>query len=485
MRITNSMIYGGAMNNIVRNARHLNNLVTQIETGKKTQRPSDDPLIASRALRYRTILSEAEQFIRNAEQSMSWMEVSEAALNSILTGDSAKPSPMSEIYTRLLQAADGTRELADVRAIVAELEQYFEQMYSVDMNQTYLGRYVFSGYHTNEPAVLRTDQPAERSFIIQQSFKASDIERTQAFYRPSLTELPKPVDANILKLPYTNVDFDFDSSGIATAPPVGITLADGTAFHIITVDSTMENAYSPTDYIGGLPVIHHVHDTGELVISDAISDLIRDSGGIDVTYEKNNFKTGELNPIVYFASTEITDGEAHHYDTAGQNIQMEISPSSHITTNSHARDILTANLYADLRRLFDFANTLIASDPNKVEEDVLARGGTLAEFLSDEQAMFKSIMHDRVNNMLKSIMEHASVAQREHTSLGSRMSRLETVWFRLEEDEIAYTELLSKNEDADLTNAIRRKEDSEIAFNKALNAIARTSQLALSDFINR
>jgi flagellar hook-associated protein 3 FlgL len=491
------MIYGNAMNNIWRNARHLNNLVTQIETGKKTQRPSCDPLLAARSLRYRTILAESEQFLRNVQQGMAWMEVSEAAFNSILTGNPSEPSSMQRIRTHLVEGATGTNELADQLAILAEMRQYFDQMFSVDMNQTYLGRYVFSGFHTNQPPVLKNDWN-ERSFIISQDFKHSDIERTFAFYRASVTDMVEKIPVNVIKLPFTNVEFDIGEVNLnglnpADLPTLGITLPDGTDLNIVTTVSTAANAYRPVDLDDGQHVIHYLSDTGELVMSDAVRDLINRAGGLNVTYEKNNLKAGELNPIVYFPSVEITGGETVRFDTAGQGIQMEISPNTYITINSHARDILTANLYSDLRRLFDFADSLVLSDPKAIEgyfrdihgytEEKLAT--SVSEFLADEKARFAAAMHDRMNNMLKAIDQHSAQAQRQHTNLGSRMSRLEMVWIRLEEDEVSFTDLLSQNEDADFSATIMRKDAAEANFNNALMAIAKTTQLSLADFINR
>jgi flagellar hook-associated protein 3 FlgL len=493
MRVTNHHVFGTSMNNIWRNARHLNTLVTQEETGKRIQKPSDDPLLSSRALRFRTILAEAEQFLRNVEQGMAWMEVSEAAFNNVLTGSPTHPSLMQRMYTRIVEGAQtGTNTLEDQRAILSELLQYFEQMFQVDMNQTYLGRYVFSGFHTDQPPVLKQDQPG-RSFIVSQFFNTQDIERTLTFHRPTLTSMPEDIWINVLKLPYTSVDFDFITTGIdGNLPTIGIFAPDGTPFTIANRISTDADAYRPPD--DGL-TIHHIVDTGELVFGDAIAAAFAD--GTRVTYEIRDLVAGELNPIIYFNSHEIFTDDIPHisraFNTEGQNIQMEISPMAYITTNSHARNILTANLFSDFRRMFDFADTLQLSDPSVIEDyfrNVHMHTGddlvsAVDRFLSDENAMFASMMHNRMNNMLELIMRHAAQAQREHSNLGSRMARLEMVGIRLEEDEVAYTELLSENEDVDLIETMKRRNASEAAFGHALMAIARTTQLTLADFINR
>ncbi|MCL1843310.1 MAG: hypothetical protein FWF79_05815 [Defluviitaleaceae bacterium] len=502
MRITNSHIYGQALNNIWRNARHLHDLVVQIETKKRIQRPSEDPLLASRALRYRTILAETEQFMRNAAQGMAWMEVSESAFNSILTGNPpTSPSIVQSIFSRLLEAANAPLELADQLAIVAELREKFDQMFGIEMNQTYLGRYVFSGFHTNQPPVLKQDWPG-RSFIITQTFNADDIEETLAFHRPHHAARAEVIYTNIIKLPFTNLDFDFDTSGISNQnilPEIGIFGPDGQEFHIISLDSSLYEAYRPDDLFNGLPVIHHIVDTGELVMSDATREIFQN--GTTVTFEARDLVAGELNPIIYFDSFEVISDTAEPFSSrvmpfsaTRQNIKMEISPQSYITVNSHASNILTANLFSDLRRLFDFADSLVLSDPRVITEYYRNPPHELTEheltnavetFLSEERRAFASAMYSRINNQLERIMQHATQAQREHTNLGSRMARLAMIDIRLEEDKVSITALLSENEDIDQPATLMRLDGAEAAFGFALQAIARTTQLTLADFINR
>ena len=42
----------------------------QYTTQKKIQRPSDDPTIAVRALKYRTTISEIDQYLKNIEEGV-------------------------------------------------------------------------------------------------------------------------------------------------------------------------------------------------------------------------------------------------------------------------------------------------------------------------------------------------------------------------------------------------------------------------------
>ncbi|MCI6629600.1 MAG: flagellar hook-associated protein 3, partial [Lachnospiraceae bacterium] len=76
MRITNKIMQNNSLTNINNNKVQQDKLSTQMETGKKITRPSDDPVIAIRALRLRSTLSEVTQYCdKNIEDADSWLSV--------------------------------------------------------------------------------------------------------------------------------------------------------------------------------------------------------------------------------------------------------------------------------------------------------------------------------------------------------------------------------------------------------------------------
>ena len=62
MRITNKMMTNNALYNISNNKTLLSNLEQQYSTGKKITKPSDDPIVAVRALKFRTNLTELNRY---------------------------------------------------------------------------------------------------------------------------------------------------------------------------------------------------------------------------------------------------------------------------------------------------------------------------------------------------------------------------------------------------------------------------------------
>ena len=84
MRITNGMMINNSLANINVNKLNVDKWSTQQSTGKKIQKPSDDPIIAVRALRFRSQLTELTQYLdKNIPDAESWMNVTEDALTGV------------------------------------------------------------------------------------------------------------------------------------------------------------------------------------------------------------------------------------------------------------------------------------------------------------------------------------------------------------------------------------------------------------------
>ena len=84
MRITNGIMINNSLNNISKNKTLSDKLNTQLATTKKIQRPSEDPIVAIRALRLRSTYNEIEQYLdKNIPDARSWMETTQEAIESI------------------------------------------------------------------------------------------------------------------------------------------------------------------------------------------------------------------------------------------------------------------------------------------------------------------------------------------------------------------------------------------------------------------
>ena len=143
MRITNNMLINNMLNNLNNNLNRMNKYQNQLATGKKISLPSDDPIVASRALKLRTDVAEIQQYKRNVDDATSWMEITEKTLGQI--GD-----VMHRVRELAVQSGNETNTPDDLDKIRQEMEQLRIQMIHL-ANATYAGRYIFSGYKTDKP----------------------------------------------------------------------------------------------------------------------------------------------------------------------------------------------------------------------------------------------------------------------------------------------------------------------------------------------
>ena len=149
MRVTNGMIQQNSLNALYKNMSKLDTLFNQMNTLKKISRPSDDPIVAGRSLKLRLNVMEAEQHSSNVDEASAWMNITESALDNTI-------EVLKSISEKCTYAANGTHTTDDRQKIVDEIAQLYEQL-KQEANVTYAGRYVFSGYKTNEPVFLSND----------------------------------------------------------------------------------------------------------------------------------------------------------------------------------------------------------------------------------------------------------------------------------------------------------------------------------------
>lgn len=150
MRVTNAMMSNRMLTNVNRNLTLLDKYNTQGSTGKKIQVPSDDPIIASRSLKFRTMLAETEQYAKNASDASSWVDATESVfvnMNRIL----------EDMKGLMTQGANDSYTLEDRQKILTEYMSLVDQL-EQELNSDYMGRNLFSGFRTDKKPIIKDDQ---------------------------------------------------------------------------------------------------------------------------------------------------------------------------------------------------------------------------------------------------------------------------------------------------------------------------------------
>lgn len=501
MRITNSMMTNNMMTNINKNKNNLSLLDEQYSTGKKIQRPSQDPIIAVRALKLRTNLSELNQYYeKNIPDAKSWMDVTESALTNINT-------ILTDINTKCVQGANDSLTASDRTSIVETLKQYKEQIYR-EGDSNYAGRYVFTGYKTNTGLIF-SETTTDLEYTINEQFKGSDITAfasvtgTYGIGDTATDDSPVSNNGHRLRLSYDNLD-SLATVAPATVPEIKYTTVD--AFGVATtttvpdalaIPATTLTQVSASDldaYSAGPNEIKFIKETGELIIGDNIYQNMKAATDISVSYVKNDFKEGDLRPEHYF-DCQVDDGtDTTTYTQADQQIQYEINFNQKLTVNTQAKDAITHAIGRDIEDILDAVQEVEAVEAKITEAKKKLEDITITD--AEKENLNKLIGHFETELTLKNDIMQAkfekgitgSTKAQETINvaiadLGSRYVRLELTESRLSSQQVEFEDLLSNNEDADIAETYIKLTSAETIYTASLNAASRVVRNNLLDFL--
>jgi len=144
MRVTQSMLSNNMLRNLSTSYNKMGKLQEQINTGKKVNRPSDDPVSVMKGLGYGMQVDKVAQYQKNLTEVNNWLDSSDDALDGV--GD-----VLHRAKTLATNAANtGVMTPEDQEKIKVELEQLQKQLQ--DLANTKVGdKYIFSGTMTDKP----------------------------------------------------------------------------------------------------------------------------------------------------------------------------------------------------------------------------------------------------------------------------------------------------------------------------------------------
>jgi flagellar hook-associated protein 3 FlgL len=498
MRITNRMMTNNMMGNINKNKVNMTSLEQQYSTGKKIQKPSEDPIIAVRALRLRTNLSELEQYYeKNIPDAKSWMDVTESSLktvNEILTS----------MNTYCVQGSTDTLTAVDRSSIVKNLEQLKQQIYQ-EGNTNYAGRYVFTGYKTDSPLMF-TEDTTNLSYDITEHFSGEQIQivnqctggYTLADYEDttgvSFDEAPQLKELYRIQLSYDNLSsVKPDSIEYSIKNSLGVVEPQPAISNIQSRSLTDTDAYEPDP-----DEAHYIHETGELILGSGLYETLRGAVDISTTYTKTGFSSGDLKPEHYFGCTMTDSSKPEQgeitYTQDPQKIQYEVNFNQKLAINTEGRDAFSHQIGRSVDDILKSVNEVvevenIISEVEKrladtsLPEDERIRYGKMKEQLDTELQLKKDIMQKAFSRGIASSSQEQDRVNIAVADLGSRYVRLELTEDRLSGQKVDFTDLLSTNEDADLADTIIKYSAAEVIYNASLSAASKVVKSTLLDFI--
>ena len=499
MRITNTMMMKQTLRNVGKSKNSLNNAENQLATEKKITRPSDDPIVAIRALSLRSSLSEIEQYLKhNIPDAESWMDVTETALNNI-------DSVFTDIYQYCNQGSSDQFTVSDRSAIIDVLKQYKTALYS-EANADYAGRYCFTGYKTDSPFTFLSTQTANRKYVINQTFTREDISKTDVMKNSvdstTITNIdaadrPESEEVYRLRLAYEGCSGTMDDG---TTPDLKITAKDGTVTNYTPEAVTrkeFEEIVANGTFKGAAGKVYYIYDTGELAFTDDLYDTFNNAEGMEYTYQKNSFSVGDPRPEMYFNCKDITDAAnpiEYTLNADGQAISYNVNFSQSLQVNTLGKDALTYDVARDiddmcsaLQAVLDVETKLKKlnemKDSNSYSDAEKEQIASMIKASEEEHDYAVNAMKKLFSQELTKVKKYQQKVDLELADLGARGTRLALTKSRLSEQHTTFSDLKSKNEDVELEDVVIQYSSSQTLYQAALNAASGCVQKTLLDYI--
>jgi len=228
MRITNKIMQNNSLSNINGNKVSQDKLNTMMSTQKKITKPSDDPVIAIRALRLRSSVTTITQYHeKNVPDARSWLEVTEDSLKNVTDVLTDMISQVTKGSTESLTTSDREviieqlKELRDelaVRQIGVEIISAAEvHMTEVIFNVSDISALCYEGTNYMLLEIPHSEKYFEKPFHM--------IERLTSYYnvRPVIAHIERynylcSNDENLMKLRDLGCLFQIDAEILLAGP---------------------------------------------------------------------------------------------------------------------------------------------------------------------------------------------------------------------------------------------------------------------------
>lgn len=506
MRMTNKIMRNNSLYNINLNKTLEDKLTNQMTNQSKIVRPSDDPVIAIRALRLRSNVTNVTQYYdKNAPDADQWLNVTGKAMETVNT-------ILTDLYKQAEDASNKYLGSEDLSIILEQMASLTDEFYSSG-NVDYAGRYVFSGYRTDTTITFTAEQIKEMGehpvrYDIEENLGYEDISTVSYTNYEDLTDEQKISNHTLyrFRLAYDGTDgtaADGVTPTLALKDKNGVNKA-GNNPTMQTFDNA-EEAYKAVAEGNLKPgaVAAYIPSTGEIVFSEAYYKANYEDGDqITVNYSKSNWQEGDINPVHYFKCVETTDyndpakakSVNYNFTQEDQSIYYDVGFNQQIQVNTTADEIFHHAVRRDIEDFNHFMTQLkdVEKKIADIEEEMsLTEEGTAAYTALEKklEAANKAYTYVRDNiqtkfeNQITKYQQYMDDSNIAITNNATRGSRLDLISDRLMNQKTTFKELQSNNEDIDVTEVAVELSSADLTYQAALMATSKIMQTNLMNYI--
>ena len=504
MRVTNQLLSTTVANNLFRNTDRLFKTQNILASGKRINRPSDDPTGTAQVLHFRESVALIEQYSRNMLQGKTWLQEADSTLESV-----------DVLLTRAKELAvyQATEtSTAQTRGIAAqEIANIHDQIMQL-ANTKIRDRYIFAGHQTDTPPYYEDVRLGSQG-VDQTTFSLSTTETwTIGVGAESFT-------------------VDVAAGDTLAAVRDAIELADEVAGDFLTAEIVSDGTGSNPDR---LVLISHWNDgdreitvtnnTGNLSFSSADPTLLIDAAELSLTwggtaaitsgggYSGDASKTfqfdiasasgagtvGTDDIVIHWTDGEYNEGDLVLDGTYVPGTAIDVFEGIQISVGAgtvNAGDTFSVDVW---NPTMDGEYATYHGDNGDIDiivgENTTAAINFVGSGIFDTQVDIFEVLHnletalrnndtqgisEQVNPLGEGIEQVVDV----RSNAGTRLNRLEITENHWANFALQVTEKLAKTEDADLAKTITDLTNQEAIYQASLAASAKVIQPSLIDFL--
>lgn len=502
-RITNRMMYNDTLLNVFRQNQGMLSSQEQLATGKRINRPSDDPTGMAEVLQYRTTLGKAEQYTSVMNNASSFLNTSDSILGSVYNS-------VSSIKELALQQANGSASAATRQTVAVSVDNTISQL--IQYGNTRIGtRYLFAGQEIDSPAVDQNGDYVGSARNLQSEINEGTVIPISVKASDFLASDMSPQLSGTTEISSLNRGTGVPSGSFSITNRVGASATVTITSAMTTLDSVINainnSGIGVTASIGsdGYSLTltdNNASPTNPLTITDGAAGTAS-ALGISGSRDNSVFSGNDVNPNIT-GSTRISD----LFGGTG----MSLTPIRII--NSGASATVTFNNPTTVQDVLDTINaagaplninvaidstgrklTLTSTDPNTIAYALDSTNGKSAELLGIGggrnaidvlQTLSKALKANEIGgilgaiNLIDSVMDTVSSVR---GVVGARANQVVNTQATVDNSKTYNTTLKSQIEDADYIQAASELAMLQTAYQATLKASSSIIQTSLMDFL--
>ncbi len=469
LRITQSHLYNRARQDIHRGLLGYNVLQQQVATGRRVNRPSDDPAASLQIIPLQNDLRGLRQLTDNIGLARETLDTSAASLEDA-------SSVMQRLRELTMQAANDTTGPSDRASIGTEIDQMLQQMLGI-ANSRRGDRFLFGGTNNGEPPFVLTTTGG----VTQVQYRGNH-DRTEIDVAPGVTTALNIAGDSIFQQHNRNgVSITGLTGARATVGGIG-----STAVGFQTLDVTFAGLHTdaPATVTAGAEPTTAL---GVLSYAFTASPPTLSVGGgpaLPIPANDVNFPTADgrvinLNVSGVPAQLTGTFTSKAGLSTDGGATVLEVSDYTH-TSLAVRSSLDNSVLMLDVTAL-----TRTGADNVKHNGtfDAFTVMASLRDLLRNEQGLPDATVRQRASEMLGEIDSAHDAVLDGLREFGFRSSSMQMLGNRVSSLELSRQESLSSLQDTDMTSAILDLQRHDIGYQAALQVSAKMIQTTLQSYL--